>query len=270
MPAWAKQLAKDAKAWGTQGLPHWPPKELLCALDGSPPSQTARDWALEWAEAYHGRLTFVSVHDASNHHGAAFDESEPDAKTVLAKAMEAAKGATCPTRALSVDGRPGLVLGDLPEHHGIHLMVLGSHGHSATRTGIGSQVRNRAACHTFVAKQPFSDGPVVVGYDGSRNALTAVMVAGEVAWRAGLKLAVVHAHPGGKGSAGPLGLGTTQYVDARGSPKDVLVGYARDHGASMIVVGARGQRRIPGWELGSVSDRVCQHATANVLVVRSD
>ncbi len=53
-----------------------------------------------------------------------------------------------------------------------------------------------------------------------------------------------------------------------GEPADVIVEQAEKLNADMIVMGARGHSAVARWLLGSVSDRVVQHARTPVTVVR--
>lgn len=59
-------------------------------------------------------------------------------------------------------------------------------------------------------------------------------------------------------------------VDLDGYPPDVLVAYATDAGASVLVVGTRGRGEFASLILGSTSHRAIQLATCDVLVVKSD
>jgi nucleotide-binding universal stress UspA family protein len=52
-----------------------------------------------------------------------------------------------------------------------------------------------------------------------------------------------------------------------GAPADTIVSVAEKRGVDLIVVGARGLSRGGKWLLGSVSDRVLQHAGRPVTVV---
>jgi nucleotide-binding universal stress UspA family protein len=59
-------------------------------------------------------------------------------------------------------------------------------------------------------------------------------------------------------------------VDLDGYPPDVLVAYATDAGASVLVVGTRGRGEFASLILGSTSHRAIQLATCDVLVVKPD
>lgn len=53
-----------------------------------------------------------------------------------------------------------------------------------------------------------------------------------------------------------------------GEPADVLIRAAEEHGADLIVVGAKGMRSPARFLLGSVADKVARHAPCSVLVAR--
>jgi nucleotide-binding universal stress UspA family protein len=59
-------------------------------------------------------------------------------------------------------------------------------------------------------------------------------------------------------------------VDLDGYPPDVLVAYATEAGASVLVVGTRGRGDFASLVLGSTSHRAIQLATCDVLVVKPD
>jgi len=59
-----------------------------------------------------------------------------------------------------------------------------------------------------------------------------------------------------------------QTVVREGRPAAVLVDYARSHQMDLLVVGSRGAGELEAALLGSVSQRVSQHAGCSVLIVR--
>jgi nucleotide-binding universal stress UspA family protein len=58
-------------------------------------------------------------------------------------------------------------------------------------------------------------------------------------------------------------------VDLDGYPPDVLVGYAENIGASLLVIGSRGRGELAALLLGSTSHRAVHLAKCDVLVVKS-
>jgi nucleotide-binding universal stress UspA family protein len=57
-------------------------------------------------------------------------------------------------------------------------------------------------------------------------------------------------------------------VDLDGYPPDTLVGYAKDLGASLLVVGTRGRGEFASLILGSTSSRAIHLSPCDVLVVK--
>jgi nucleotide-binding universal stress UspA family protein len=53
-----------------------------------------------------------------------------------------------------------------------------------------------------------------------------------------------------------------------GSPAETILDVANNRGADLIVMGSRGLGRLAGALLGSQSQKVVQHATCPVLIVR--
>ncbi|MDP4095745.1 universal stress protein [Paenibacillus sp. P96] len=54
----------------------------------------------------------------------------------------------------------------------------------------------------------------------------------------------------------------------QGSPAEVILDYAAEHGSDVIIIGSRGLGGIREFVLGSVSHNVVQHAQIPVLVVK--
>jgi nucleotide-binding universal stress UspA family protein len=54
----------------------------------------------------------------------------------------------------------------------------------------------------------------------------------------------------------------------RGDPRRVIVDEARDWGADLIIIGARGHSALERWLIGSVAQNVVAHAPCSVEVVR--
>lgn len=133
---------------------------------------------------------------------------------------------------------------------------------------------------------------IVVGFDGSDNARTALARAAEIA--NGATVAVVSAtSPARLATRDPAvspedpaeveartealaearkyledkGI-TGQYITGHGNPADVIVQEAEESGADLIIVGTRGHNAAKRVLLGSVSTNVVHHATVDVLVVR--
>jgi nucleotide-binding universal stress UspA family protein len=57
-------------------------------------------------------------------------------------------------------------------------------------------------------------------------------------------------------------------IIAIGNPADEILNVAEEHGIELVVVGRTGMNAVRRFLMGSVSDRVVQHARCDVLVVR--
>lgn len=200
-----------------------------------------------------------------------------------------------------VEGQPSVVL--LGESREAPLLVVGDRGLGGFAGlllgSVAVQVSAHATCPVLVVRgDDRTEGPVLVGVDGSPlSDLAAEFAMEEAAWRK-TSVVAVHAwtHPVslGPGDMQPLvhdavatqedearllaesiaGL-RERYPDVpieervvRGRPGSVLAEEARK-GAQLIVVGARGRGGFTGLLLGSVSQTVLHHAPCPVAVVRA-
>jgi nucleotide-binding universal stress UspA family protein len=59
-------------------------------------------------------------------------------------------------------------------------------------------------------------------------------------------------------------------IGKEGDPKSIIIDYAKEWGADLIVVGSCEKSRIEKFFLGSVSENVIKHAPCSVLVVKPD
>jgi nucleotide-binding universal stress UspA family protein len=140
-------------------------------------------------------------------------------------------------------------------------------------------------------------GPVVVGIDGSEASMVALRhAAREAGWR-GVEVHVVHALDV---TPAVLHLANNQTINTRelaesdreeiwklarpmldhsaaavvkvnldGGPGSALVDYAKEIGASILVVAPRGRGRVVDALLGSTAQSVVRDAKCDVLVVKS-
>jgi nucleotide-binding universal stress UspA family protein len=139
---------------------------------------------------------------------------------------------------------------------------------------------------------------IVVGTDGSEPAARAVQEAIEIAARDGARLHIVTAFPDPAMFRERIASGATTVnvslrevadgVAARaareaeekgvevethaheGDPAEALLDTASEQNADLIVVGNRGLSGIRRFLLGSVSQKVSEHASCNVMIVRAD
>ncbi|MEH1014737.1 universal stress protein [Micromonospora sp. CPCC 206060] len=200
-----------------------------------------------------------------------------------------------------VDGEAAAVL--LGQSTRAALIVIGDRGlggfASLLLGSVAVQVSAYAAGPVLVARgAERSDGPVVVGVDGSPRSSAAVAFAADQAIRRGTELVALHAwrHPAseGPGDMQPLiyderevsdeerrvlaestaglderypGLTVTRRV-VRGRAGRALVEESRR--AQLVVVGARGLGGFAALVLGSVSHTVLHHSACPVAVLRHE
>lgn len=283
---------------------------IVAAVDGSPRSLQAALWAADEAALRHEPMRLVhAVEDDVLTYGAwvappqsYFDALRADGEQILADARDAVQ-----------DRHPGLDLtvalytaGPVPalleESGSALLLVLGAHGRGdAGGLLLGScvvAVAEHARCPVAVVRgrddddPPPTDGPVIVGVDGSPVSDAAVASAfDEASWRRA-DLVAVHAWtaPAAYRRDARAGSGTSEtsehevlaerlagwqekYPDVtvrrvvdRNHPVRSLLEHSR--GGQLLVVGSRGRGGFTGMLLGSTSQSLIHHATLPVLVVR--
>ncbi len=279
--------------------------QIVVAIDGSSGSKTALRWALHEAELRSASVKAVLAWtyleqrhpDGSSDFQAGY--TEDDARAALDAAVsEVTSGAGVP----AVEVAQEVVL-DLPARAIVEsaeradLLVVGARGLGGFQGlllgSVSERVLETAPCPVVViheADDLRSDGPVVVGIDGSKVGVQALHWAAEAARARGSAIRVVHAWQvpglGGLSLQGSV-LGSAELaaeqvvqdaredpslvgldVDARhvmGSPAQALFDAAE--GASLVVVGTRGHGRFARAFLGSTSRQVVRHATCPVAVV---
>ena len=138
---------------------------------------------------------------------------------------------------------------------------------------------------------------IVVGTDGSAGAERAVRRAVDIAAATGARLHLVTAYPDASYQQPIASSARTERIDLReaaesvlarvashvqadsvevdtqarqGDPARVLIDVAQEVDADLIIVGARGLTTLERWLLGSVSNKVSQHAPCDVMIVRED
>lgn len=136
---------------------------------------------------------------------------------------------------------------------------------------------------------------IVVGTDGSAGAEKALRRAIAIAAATDAPLHVVTAYPGGSHSEPLMSSARTTRIDLRevaegvlarhaglaqsdgvraethareGDPAEVLIDVAEEVAAELIVVGARGLTGLARWLLGSVSTKLSNYASCDVMIVR--
>lgn len=198
-----------------------------------------------------------------------------------------------------IDGAAAPVL--LAESRTAALVVLGDQGFGpisgALIGSVASQVATHAECPVLVSRgDPATDGPVIVGVDGSELSERAVEFAAEAASLRGAELLAVHTwtHPPsiGPGDMQPLvydatalqaeeeallaesvagvrerhpGL-TVRQLSVQGRATKVLV--EESARGQLLVVGARGRGGFTGLLLGSVSNALLYRSGCPLAIVR--
>jgi nucleotide-binding universal stress UspA family protein len=136
---------------------------------------------------------------------------------------------------------------------------------------------------------------IVVGYDGSPHGKKALEYGIDFAMHTGAEMTIVTAFPKIPGYLGAteysqmVGQATSQAQQTaemgaeqaracgiekvrtevlEGPAAECLLNVAEARGCDCIVVGSRGEGRLAGVLLGSVSDRVAHHAKVPVLIVK--
>lgn len=193
----------------------------------------------------------------------------------------------------------------LAAEEGARLIVVGSRGQSALRSGLTGSVTRELASRSAIPvvvvppgfEEPAPGDAVVCGVDGSDHALAAVRVAAGLAAALGGRLVVVHALKDLRATIAYLGARSTQPAltgqpDARereavaiveaglaaagdgavgvvepGAPWEALEAVADREGGRAIVVAARGLGATRAALFGSVTTRLAEDATRPILVV---
>ncbi|MBM7081840.1 universal stress protein [Micromonospora sp. SCSIO 07396] len=284
------------------------PDEILVGYDGSADAGVAVDWALAEARRTGRPVRLAYVFEWMTVAGWVGPGVAPgvwpddDARRQVEELVhKAASDAAAAWPGVTVhgevfDGPPALVLEERSAEAG--LLVLGSRGHGGF-TGLlaGStavSVAAHAHCPVVVVReaQATVTGPVVVGFDGSEQAGTALGFAVERAAQRDAPLLVLQAfeppddrwRPSDPDAEARLAADratieqalsgwretfpevpvTVEIAPAR--PAAALVEASRE--AQLVVVGSRGRGGLRGMLLGSVGQQLIQHAHCPVAVIR--
>jgi nucleotide-binding universal stress UspA family protein len=282
--------------------------EIVVGVDGSDTSLTAVRWAATEAQRRNAALRIVLAFEWA-WPGAKFAATPPIEYKARERADEVLDAALAEARAAAPDltvtgaavrGRPAETLIDAGRT--ADLLVVGNRGHGGFVNlllgSIGQQVATHASGNVAVVRQrpDATDGPVVVGVDGSPSTEHTLQVAFEAAAARGTSLIAVRAFEapviwGGYGVT-PHAYDTThveaeerkalaeavapwrekyptvpvEILVATGYAADVLVGVSKT--AQLVVVGTRGHGGFAGLLLGSVGQQLLHHAHSTVLIVR--
>lgn len=281
--------------------------DIIVGVDGSPSSRAALRWAAAEATlrgarlrvllAYHWRWpgALLSTHQLER---LAREESTFVVDEAVQEARAFRPGVEVTGQA--VQGRPAGTL--LTAAGNESLIVLGARGHrgftNALLGSVAMQVTMHAAGPVVVVRgrADASDGPVVVGVDGSANTDPLLNIAFEEAVRRGCALTAVRTYttPPPPWTVGippliynPARVRETFHaeltadlarwqekypnVPAEANLVDAEAAMAlveASRTARLLVVGSRGHGGFAGLLLGSVSQHLLHHADCPVLVVR--
>lgn len=167
----------------------------------------------------------------------------------------------------------------LAEQHGSTMVVLGAHGLSGLKARLGSVsdlVLHVSPVPVLVVRHPLttaewaaaSEGPVVVGDDGSRASTDArARAAGIFGGRPMIRIRVESADEGEVDATGTDTVTLTRRGPGTHGIAEALSGCARQHHAGVIVVGTSGRSAGRKTLLGKVAKAVAHQAHRPVLIV---
>lgn len=311
-----EQTRAGAGAGDGQETPH--AARIVVGVDGSPGAYAALTWALAEAARSGCAVDVVSSFPVADHWNdpLLIDRHRIDTlrsgTEVRARAFVAGAtsdpAVTAVPRAAAVEVGVTVVAGEPAEHlvrlsREARLLVVGSRGRGAVRSTLLGSVAlhcaTHASCPVVVVHAPLQPtaARVVVGFDDTAVARTAVARAAEEARRRGAVLEVVAVHqpvvywsdavavvpplsdesiPQFRRGAErlvaevlgePLGQDVSVVAEV-GPAGEVLV--RRAEGAELLVVGSRSRSRLAGMVLGSVALHCVVHASCPVMVVRPE
>ncbi|WP_341720424.1 universal stress protein [Micromonospora sp. FIMYZ51] len=271
-------------------------RAVVVGVDGSPPSLVAAEHAAQAAvwrsrplHLVHGYLHPLGYGVPINPYDVGLPAPSEDGRKMLEQAaaelVDRWPGLSVEVR--QVAGGPGATL--VEESRRAELVVVGSRGLGGFAGlllgSVGTQVAAHGHCPVLVVRPPDrpipTEGPVLVGVDGSESAELAVGYGADEASRRGAELVLVHiADERDAGADAPAtDLLATAAAAARGShpeltvterlitaPKPDQALIEASGSAALVVAGSRGRGGFTGLLLGSVSQALVHHARCPVLV----
>ncbi|MBD7998373.1 universal stress protein [Oerskovia gallyi] len=288
---------------------------VVVGIDGSSTSRQALTWAAQEARlrgaplrVIHARRRPASdpVFEGGFCLPPIVPEPGPDVPLDTARDLVHETAPGVPVEAWVLEGAAASVLREEAEN-GATLLVVGSRGHGALGSlflgSVSARLAADAAAPVVVVPpgvSPRSDGPVVIGVDGSTHSTAAVRAAALEASVRGVPLDLVCAYTVAADlltsplvarsdalrtestdrarrvveAAAQTAHEAHEGVEVRtfvveGTPSDAIAQVAGDT-ASLVAVGSRGHGRVLGPVLGSVSQSVLHHARWPVLVAHGD
>ncbi|GEM_PF-954726 len=268
-------------------------RRILVALDASETSRAAMRWAIALAREFQAPV--VAAHALPPPYTQIYDVAYGQAWP-LASEYEAVKTAgrrlldagVVELRAAGVEAEGVLPVGSAPREiarvadaQRADLVILGSHGRGpAGRALLGSVsdgVRNRTRASVLIARGDPPPRSVLAGVDGSRASRDAARLALRLAKGWGVPATLAHAieplEPGfllDEATLSAMDLPAPRpgvaFARRSGPAGRVLAQMARESGAGLVVVGARGFGASS--VMGSTASALCHQSTASVLVHR--
>lgn len=278
-------------------------QRILVAVDGSPRSDLAVDWAQRIGRVFGSEVWAANVvqpPDLTEHYLDALgalavalpsdlaQELEDLGRAAVDDAAAALREAELRTNTILTHGRPAKALAQLVEEVQADLVIVGSHGRGPLgRLLLGSVadgLKNHAQASVLIAKSPAPDRHLLLATDGSRSSRRAVALGLRMARAWTLPATVMHVfEPLQFGSQSELaalrervfGPANRDWPDPRvrfelevGNPAEELLERADSLGAGLVVMGSRGLSGMDSFLAGSVSNRVAHQAEASVLLVK--
>lgn len=266
-------------------------ERILVALDGSPASEHALEWARELASLRRARILIVSAAVPPYVEGTTafpvagwayadlLDEERRRSEGIVAAAALALRDAGLETSTFVGVGQPHERVCSLAAKEKADLVIVGSHARGPLgRMMLGSvadAVKTHAPCDVLIARTAPRPRAILAAFDGSPPSAVSAATAASLAasWRAELVVLHVLVHsPEGEaplqGLEMPPGVPKVTYVTSSGSPAERIPAAAREHEAGLVCMGSRGLGQVRGMILGSVSNRVAHEADVSVLLVK--
>jgi len=283
--------------------------EIVVGVDGSEVSLTATRWAAREASLRGAPLRIVLAYEWA-WHGAQFTNNPPAEQTAHEQADRQVAAAVAEARAVAPDiaissaavrGRPAETLMDTARSAA--LLVVGSRGHGGFVNLLLGSISQQVATHADTAvavvrgRTGATEGPVVVGVDGSESTGHTLDIAFQEAAARGATLVAIKAYELPVVWTG-YGVGAQAYdmaeveahdrqllteavapwhdkypgvkvetLVAKGLAAEALVGVSET--AQLVVVGTRGHGGFAGLLLGSVGQQLLHHAHCPVLIART-
>lgn len=272
------------------------PTRVLVALDGTPGSALALEWAQDFAHAAKASVLVASVEpnhrppvmwidrDLGHGHGVLLTRAKREEVTDAAARALLTDGIQA--EAVVDRGRPANVLVNLARRNRAGLIILGTHEHNAAQRllvgSVGEEVLQLAGCDALVARGPVHPRTILIAADAtpsSRRADALATAYAAATHGACLRLHVVeddrdhehalHAQPVSTklATAGP-GLAKVRHLVDSGTAAQQLIERANEEGCGLIATGMRNRTRVERLLFGSVSRDVLRASRASVLIAK--